>query len=93
MKPSKPFPNGMTYMWWNEQFCCRCNKYKLKDGMPLPDNCETENAMAISVIDETKWPSDKIISTAAHDWICLEFQSDDKHLMESYKTLFEEEKK
>jgi len=88
-KPSKPFPNGSTYDFFNNHFCCRCNKYKVdREGMPLPDNCTTENALAEAQFDESKWPSNDIVGIKDINHICLHFTADDESVMESYKALF-----
>jgi hypothetical protein len=88
--PSKPFPNGSSYMFFNDAFCCRCNKYKLNaDGMPLPDNCETENIIAEFRLNA--WPQDTIVNVGDISHVCLLFENDDDNLMRQYRALFEED--
>ena len=91
--PSRPFPNGMTFMFFNESFCCRCDKYKLDDdGMPLPDNCKVEEVISQAQFDESKWPADDIVEVGDMDHICLRFKSDGAYTMRRYRELFEGER-
>ena len=89
-KSSAPFPNGSTYEYFNDAFCCRCTKYKLnKDGMPLPDNCEAENTLAAAQFDLEKWPGDDIVEVNGHYHVCLRFEGKDAAVMNRYRALFE----
>ena len=89
-KPSVPFPNGSTYMFFDDAFCCRCTKYKLnEEGMPLPDNCGTEEAINRAQLDTTLWPGEDIVSTETFSYVCLGFESEDAEVMEQYRALFE----
>ena len=86
---SKPFPNGSTFEYFNGAFCCRCRKYRLDDeGMPLPDNCEIENAIARAQFDVRHWPKDEIVRVGDMYHICLHFESDDTEMMKHYRELF-----
>ena len=91
-KPSTPFPNGSTFAFFNDNFCCRCKKYKL-DGerMPLPENCEVENAIAAAQFDLEQWPKNDIVQVGDVDHVCLRFESDNQETMKHYKALFEQE--
>ena len=91
-KPSKPFSNGSEFYFFNDNFCCRCNRYKLNaDGMPLPDNCEIDEALNQAMFDDTKWPENDIVETVNGVRVCLKFESDDAKLMEQYRALFDAE--
>ena len=57
--------------------------------MPLPDNCEIENAIAAAQFVTTQWPENDIVQIGDMYHICLRFESDDKELMEQYKAIFE----
>jgi hypothetical protein len=88
-KPTKPFPNGSTYEYFNGAFCCRCSKLKLDDaGMPLSDNCPIENALAIGLDD--CWPSNEIVEVPGADYYCLHFKSEEPLIMEQYHDLAKE---
>ncbi|MCL2703869.1 MAG: hypothetical protein FWE91_09720 [Defluviitaleaceae bacterium] len=90
-RPSRPFPNGTSYMNFNDAFCCRCNKYKLnEEGLPLPDNCTVENALSEAQFDIEKYPKDDIVEVGGYFHVCRHFESDDGEIMEQYKGLFEE---
>lgn len=99
IKPSTPFSNGMSYEFFLESFCYRCNKHKensfgfcayTKDG-----GCPVENAMEDARFDIDKFPADKIVCVEAGEtvhWnVCTEFDSDDAEVMKNYKALFAEE--
>ena len=89
-KPSVPFPNGSTYMFFNDAFCCRCTKYRLdKEELPLPDNCGIENAISKAQLDASLWPGEDIVSTDTFSHICLGFDSEDDEVMNQYRALFE----
>lgn len=88
---SKPFPNGMTYQWWMEQFCHRCKKYQADaGGQPVEGACATESAVATSYFDLEKWPGDDVVETPRATWACRHFESDDEELMRAYRELFKE---
>ena len=73
--PSAPFPNGTTYMAFNDAWCCQCARYKMDaEGMPLPDNCEVEEQIILAQLDESKWPSEDIVFEKGKlNHICLKF--------------------
>ena len=88
MKPSRPFPNGSTFEFFNEVFCCRCTKLKLDDdGMPLEDNCEIENAIAEAQFDEKAWPENDIVEVNGHYHVCRHFHSEDESLMYKFREI------
>ena len=88
--PSKPFPNGMTYDFFLDNFCGLCKKYKADShGMPLPGNCSTEEALAQMVFGLGKWPDDDIVQVGDMHHICLHFESEDAELMTQYRAIFE----
>jgi len=90
-KPSRPFPNGSTFAFFNDAFCCRCKKYKLNDdGLPTDDNCTVENAISEAQFDIEKYPQDDIVEVGGYLHVCLHFESDDDEVMQGYKGLFEE---
>ena len=89
-KSSVPFPNGSTYMFFSDTFCCRCTKYRLdEEGMPLPDNCGIENTISRAQLDTTLWPGENIVATETFSYVCLSFESEDADVMEQYRALFE----
>jgi len=91
-KQSRPFPNGSTYWLFNDNFCCRCDKYSIDidTGEPLPDNCEIADAIERAQCDDSAWPGNDIVEVGNMSHICLRFESGDTETMQSYKRLFAE---
>ena len=89
-KPSVPFPNGSTYEYFNDIFCCRCTKYRFDEkGMPLPDSCGIENAISKAQLDASLWLGEDIIQVNGFSHVCLHFESSDADVMNQYRALFE----
>ena len=87
--PSKPFPNGSTYEFFDHNFCSRCKKRKLyPDGMPMLDNCRIETAINEASLDRGKWPGNDIVHINGYSYICREFENDDLELMRKYSEMF-----
>ena len=89
-KPSKPFPNGTSYHYFHDSFCCRCKKHKTdKQGLPLSDNCKIENALSIAQFDSEKYPENDIVEVNGYYHVCLHFDAEDEDVMHQYRQLFE----
>lgn len=101
LKPSKPFPNGMSYEYFLECFCLRCKHGKLReDGFPeFPEDggCKIWDALENARFDLSLFPCNDVVQIerdgeAVMLSICKHFVSDDARIMEAYKALFEEDK-
>ena len=91
-KPSSPFPNGTTYWFFNENFCCRCDKYSIDvdTGEPLSDNCEIADAIERAQFDDSAWPGSDIVEDNNMGYMCLRFESGNAEIMQNYKRFFAE---
>lgn len=84
---SKPFSNGSELDFFNANFCCRCDRYKLDhDGVPCADNCEIEDRISRAMFDDQAWPAEEIV-VADGTRVCTGFHCADPELMEAYKAL------
>ena len=95
LKPSKPFPNGMTYEFFLENFCYRCNKHKVNDegfcALVSEGGCPIENAIEDARFGDP-FPREDIVQVETVDTIiawhaCTKFDTDDDDLMRRYNAL------
>lgn len=99
VKPSSQFSNGMSYEFFLENFCYRCNKHKTdKNGFCAfvsDGGCSIENA-----IEDARFgydfPSNDIVQINKDQkplyWhVCKHFETDEVDVMANYKALFEDD--
>ena len=99
IKPSKSFPNGMSYEFFLENFCYRCKKHKTdKNGFCAfiaDGGCPIENAMEDARFGYD-FPSEDVVQIDKDGkplyWnVCKQFETDNTEIMASYKALFEDD--
>lgn len=96
LKPSTPFPNGMSYEYFLEVFCERCKKHKQNDvglcAFVEEGGCPIENAMEDARFGHP-FPSVDIVRVYKDDgecvcWnACTKFETDDEGIMKKYNSL------
>ena len=95
LKPSKPFPNGISYEFFLECFCWRCKKHKENErgycAFVNEGGCPIENAL-----EDARWgepfPSEDIVEVHRGNEIncwhaCTKFETDDIELMKKYNSM------
>ena len=92
------FPNGSSYMFFDEVFCCRCNRYVLDDdGMfaafPEDGGCEIRDKIERAGGGEPVFPGEDVVEIWENNmpkyWhVCRGFVTDDEKVMDQYRALF-----
>jgi hypothetical protein len=87
------FPNGTSYMDFNEAFCCRCTKYA-PDSIPGEGKgCETKEAISTCSItgDKKDFPYKDLIDTGYPPlftiYVCKHFDGETLELQQAYLAL------
>ena len=96
IEPASPFPNGLSYEFFLEYFCCRCKKHKVDEegfiAFVEEGGCPIENAMEEARFGHP-FPSQDIVMVSEdgeirYFQVCTKFVSDDETLMKNYKAIF-----
>jgi len=100
VKPSSPFPNGLSYHCFVESFCYRCKKGEIDEygyaAFPENGGCKIWDAMENARFNEGEYPNAEIVQVERNGkvvyWhVCKSFEAVEERIMEQYKTIFEDE--